>query len=100
MKKTTQFLMLTVVNTTFLIFVCDARQGLTSDDKNFFSIIRDTGKGISKEMEAQLFTPFFSTKRTGQGIGLTLIRDILRNHDFTFSLQTIEGGQTEFEINF
>lgn len=28
----------------FLIFVCDARQGLTADDKNFFSIIRDTGK--------------------------------------------------------
>lgn len=28
----------------FLIFVCDVRQGLTSDDKNFFSIIRDTGK--------------------------------------------------------
>ena len=63
-------------------------------------IIRDTGKGITKEMEAQLFTPFFSTKRTGQGIGLTLIRDILRNHDFTFSLQTTEEGRTEFQINF
>ena len=63
-------------------------------------IIRDTGKGIPKEREAQLFTPFFSTKRTGQGIGLTLIRDILRNHDFTFSLQTIEVGRTEFQINF
>jgi len=63
-------------------------------------IIRDTGKGIPKAMEAELFTPFFSTKRTGQGIGLTLIRDILRNHDFTFSLQTIEVGRTEFQINF
>jgi len=28
----------------FLVFVCDARQGLTADDKNFFSIVRDTGK--------------------------------------------------------
>ena len=63
-------------------------------------IIRDTGKGISKQMESQLFTPFFSTKRTGQGIGLTLIRDVLRNHDFSFSLRTIEVGRTEFEINF
>ena len=63
-------------------------------------IIRDTGVGIPKEMENKLFTPFFSTKRTGQGIGLTLIRDILRNHDFTFSLQTIETGRTEFQINF
>lgn len=63
-------------------------------------IIRDTGIGIPKEIETQLFTPFFSTKRTGQGVGLTLIRDILRNHDFTFSLQTIETGRTEFQINF
>ncbi len=63
-------------------------------------IIRDDGKGIPKEMEAFLFTPFFSTKNTGQGIGLTLIRDILRNHEFSFSLQTIEEGRTEFEINF
>lgn len=63
-------------------------------------LIRDTGKGIPKEMEALLFTPFFSTKNTGQGIGLTLIRDILRNHEFSFSLQTIEEGRTEFEINF
>ncbi len=63
-------------------------------------IIRDTGKGITKEMEAQLFTPFFSTKRTGQGIGLTLIRDILRNHKFDFSLKTIAKNRTEFEIEF
>jgi len=70
------------------------------NEKDRQLIIRDTGKGIPKAMEAQLFTPFFSTKRTGQGIGLTLIRDILRNHDFTFSLQTIEVGRTEFQINF
>ena len=63
-------------------------------------IIQDTGKGISKEIEPLLFTPFFSTKNTGQGIGLTLIRDILRNHDFTFSLRTIRPKQTVFEINF
>lgn len=63
-------------------------------------IIRDDGKGIPKKMEALLFTPFFSTKNTGQGIGLTLIRDILRNHEFSFSLQTIEAGRTEFKINF
>ena len=71
---------------------------LNAKDKQL--IIRDTGKGIPKEMEALLFTPFFSTKNTGQGIGLTLIRDILRNHGFSFSLQTIAEGQTEFQINF
>lgn len=73
---------------------------LIIDPKEKQLIIRDTGKGIPKEMEPLLFTPFYSTKRTGQGIGLTLIRDILRNHNFAFSLQTIEVGRTEFVINF
>jgi len=63
-------------------------------------IISDTGRGISKDLEHLLFTPFFSTKNTGQGIGLTLIRDILGNHGFEFSLQTVEEGRTEFRIRF
>jgi len=63
-------------------------------------IISDTGRGISKDLEHLLFTPFFSTKNTGQGIGLTLIRDILGNHGFEFSLQTVEKGRTEFRIRF
>lgn len=63
-------------------------------------MISDTGKGISKELEPLLFTPFFSTKSTGQGIGLTLIRDILMNHGFAFSLETVRKGRTEFCLTF
>ncbi|MDJ1504164.1 sensor histidine kinase [Xanthocytophaga agilis] len=63
-------------------------------------IVQDSGKGISKEAAAQLFSPFFSTKREGQGIGLTLIREILLNHDCDFSLQTLATGYTEFRIVF
>ncbi|WP_222431154.1 hypothetical protein [Pedobacter suwonensis] len=37
----------------------------------------------------QLFSPFFSTKKDGQGIGLTLVREILLNHGFDFSLKTV-----------
>jgi len=62
--------------------------------------IRDNGKGIPTEIADQLFTPFFSTKTTGQGIGLTLIREILTQHQFPFSLQTKEDGWTVFEIVF
>jgi len=61
-------------------------------------IIADTGKGINEEQAAEIFTPFFSTKKTGQGIGLTLVKEILLNHQFNFSLKTIEPGRTEFEI--
>jgi two-component system, NtrC family, nitrogen regulation sensor histidine kinase NtrY len=63
-------------------------------------IIRDTGKGIDPAIADQLFSPFFSTKREGQGLGLTIIREILINHGFSFSLKTYPEGITEFQINF
>lgn len=62
-------------------------------------IIKNNGRPISAEVEAQLFNPFFSTKPTGQGIGLTLTREILLNHGFSFSLKTDENGWTAFVIN-
>lgn len=61
-------------------------------------IIRDNGNGISEEGNEQLFTPFFSTKKDGQGIGLTMVREILLNHGFEFSLKTVQPGRTEFVI--
>ena len=63
-------------------------------------IVRDNGKGIPKELEQNLFTSFFSTKKDGQGVGLTLIREILLNHGSEFSLRSPEPGLTEFMIRF
>ena len=60
----------------------------------------DTGKGISKEVEAKLFSPFFSTKHNGQGIGLIFIREVLMRHGCTFSLRTYADGLTRFRILF
>ena len=62
--------------------------------------IADNGKGISKEVEDKLFSPFFSTKPNGQGIGLILIREILTRHGCTFSLRTYHDGITRFRIHF
>lgn len=62
--------------------------------------IADTGKGIDKETEAKLFSPFFSTKRGGQGIGLIFIREVLQKHNCTFSLRTYADGLTRFRILF
>lgn len=59
--------------------------------------IANTGSGISNEISHMLFTPFFSTTKNGQGIGLMLTREILYNHDFKFSLQS-SGVWTEFKI--
>jgi signal transduction histidine kinase len=60
--------------------------------------IENDGLALSPEVNQRLFTPFFSTKRDGQGIGLTLVRDILLGHGFTFQLQTEVNGRTAFRI--
>lgn len=60
----------------------------------------DNGKGIDKKTEAKLFSPFFSTKPNGQGIGLIFIREVLMKHGCTFSLRTYTDGLTRFSIIF
>lgn len=63
--------------------------------------ITDNGHGISSDVGQNLFTPFYSTKPQGQGIGLLLIRDILTAHGCTFSLLTDpEDHLTRFTILF
>ncbi|UYZ57907.1 sensor histidine kinase [Hymenobacter latericus] len=62
-------------------------------------VIENDGPGIPAEVQPHLFTPFFSTKRDGQGIGLTMIRDILLHHGFAFSLATQPNGRTAFAIS-
>ena len=71
----------------------------TSQNPKQLSII-DNGSGIPKDLESQLFTPFFTTKNGGQGVDLTLARDILTNHHFAFELKTAEDGLTTFLIRF
>jgi nitrogen fixation/metabolism regulation signal transduction histidine kinase len=60
--------------------------------------IYNTGEPIPSEVQKQLFTPFFTTKKTGQGIGLTLVREILQNHQLRFSLESQPDGRTYFWI--
>ena len=62
--------------------------------------ISNNGSPISKNTEGSLFTPFFTTKNGGQGVGLMLIRDILTKHGFGFSLKTEDDGLTCFRIGF
>jgi two-component system nitrogen regulation sensor histidine kinase NtrY len=62
--------------------------------------VEDTGPGIAADAREQLFTPFFSTKEGGQGIGLTLVQEILANHRFGYALDGPPGGPTRFTILF
>jgi two-component system nitrogen regulation sensor histidine kinase NtrY len=60
--------------------------------------VEDSGPGLTPEARAQVFTPFFTTRDQGQGLGLTLVQEILRAHGFPFSLDGPEGGPTVFRI--
>ena len=69
-----------------------------SNIKPQLSIV-DDGPGIKREVKDQLFTPFFSTKADGQGIGLIISREILVSHNAKFQLYTNEtDGLTYFDI--
>lgn len=60
--------------------------------------IHDSGPGISDTARTELFTPFFTTKRDGRGLGLTVVQEVLANHGFTFSLENGKGGGAEFVV--
>lgn len=62
-------------------------------------IIANNGPAISEEVKQKLFTPFFTTKSSGQGIGLMFVREVLLNHKCKFDLRS-EDGWTRFEITF
>lgn len=79
---------------------CKAGQRVEVISTTHYLLIRDNGLPIPDETAANLFNPFYSNKPEGQGIGLTLTREILLNHKLSFSLRTAETGWTEFRIEF
>ena len=66
--------------------------------RNGVLTIDDSGSGIAADAAADLFTPFFTTKRNGRGLGLTIVQEILTNHGLPFALERREGGGAEFRV--
>jgi two-component system sensor histidine kinase HydH len=60
--------------------------------------IRDTGLGIRREALKQIFTPFFTTKERGVGLGLAVCQRIIRNHGGRIRVKSIPGQGTIFYI--
>ena len=68
-----------------------------TENNRFFITISDNGKGIDAEIRDKVFLPFFTTRKDGAGIGLTLSKNIIEAHGGYLSYQTDED-RTSFVI--
>ena len=69
-------------------------------DKKIILKVADNGQGMPEEVMEKIFIPFFSTKKTGSGIGLSLCKQIVMLHKGTIQVQSVEGQGTVFVMQF
>ena len=62
--------------------------------------VADNGMGMSPEVMENIFIPFFSTKKNGSGIGLSLCKQILLLHKGNIQVQSVEGVGRRFIYTF
>ncbi len=60
--------------------------------------VSDTGKGIPKDRLQAIFRPFFTTRHSGSGLGLSISRDIIERHGGTIDVESEPGSGTTFTI--
>ena len=75
-------------------------------NKHVYLSVEDTGSGIPKELRERVFEPFFRVDKSrsrelgGVGLGLALVREIVRVHDGSICIKSGKTGGTIFEVNF
>ncbi len=69
-----------------------------SDNGYIEIIINDTGHGIKKEDVKNIFNPFYTSKITGAGLGLTISHKIIEDHNGGIEVESKEGRGTTFTI--
>lgn len=73
---------------------------MLSDKSRPIISVRDNGNGIDEEALEKIFIPFFTTKKSGSGIGLSLSRQIMRKHQGTLTVKSKVDEGTEFQMRF
>jgi nitrogen fixation/metabolism regulation signal transduction histidine kinase len=63
-------------------------------------VVNDNGKGIEEEIMNQIFIPFYTTKKNGSGIGLSLSKNILKKHGGNLLVHSKLGEYTSFSLVF
>ncbi|WP_299991825.1 ATP-binding protein [uncultured Pontibacter sp.] len=72
----------------------------TSPDEKTVIKVMDNGIGMSQEVQEKIFIPFFSTRKQGSGIGLSLCKQIVLLHRGTIQVQSAPGEGTTFMLRF
>ncbi|MGB4246224.1 MAG: ATP-binding protein, partial [Pseudohongiellaceae bacterium] len=62
--------------------------------------VADNGCGIGKDQIDNIFTPFFTTKETGTGVGLSLSRQLARLNHASLTVSSVEGKGSRFQLLF
>jgi signal transduction histidine kinase len=70
------------------------------DGQNILIEVADNGPGIIPEAINRIFVPFFTTKKTGSGIGLALSRQIMQLHNGTLTVESVLNVRTVFTLHF
>jgi len=62
--------------------------------------VSDTGCGMDEETQQRIFEPFYTTKFTGRGLGMSAIKGIIKSHDSALQLESTPGVGTTFKVYF
>jgi two-component system, NtrC family, nitrogen regulation sensor histidine kinase NtrY len=74
--------------------------GYTIENQRIVIEISDNGEGIPAEMLDKIFIPFFTTKKSGSGVGLSLSKQIMQLHKGSLSVKSVEGQGSVFILQF
>ncbi len=74
--------------------------GTVNSNNKVMIKVADNGKGMDKEVMDKIFVPFFTTKKTGSGIGLSLCKQIMQLHKGSVAVQSSVGEGTTFTLQF
>ena len=71
---------------------------LNDDENNINITVTDNGHGISKENKPKIFEPKFTTKTSGMGLGLPMIKNIIETYKVSIAFESVEGSGTTFKV--
>jgi C4-dicarboxylate-specific signal transduction histidine kinase len=71
-----------------------------NSDEDTIIQVEDNGSGISEDIIEDIFVPFYTTKESGSGIGLSLSKQIMQNHNGTISVNSVPNKGAKFTLKF